>query len=167
MAAGFVTLRVYSIYYTARLELSAGPMKGFDMAKEKVTTTFGPTIIAWREAKEIGLRRFADLVGMSPTYLSKVERGDFPPPGEEKIKAIAKALEKDADEVLALANRVASDLSEIIQRTPREMATFLRAANGLTPKELERLTRQAERRRGRGNEPSRTILGAGVHRVRS
>ncbi len=53
------------------------------MGKEKTEKNFGPTIRDWREKKEIGLRRFADMVGMSPTYLSKVERGDFPPPGED------------------------------------------------------------------------------------
>lgn len=116
------------------------------MVDEKTAKEFGPTIRAWREAKEIGLRRFADLVGMSPTYLSKIERGDFPPPGEEKIKAMAKELGQDADELLALAGRVASDLEEIIQQKPREMATFLRAARGLTPKDIEQLTKQVERK---------------------
>ena|SRR5215216_2124042 len=115
------------------------------MAKEK-PKQFGETIRAWREEKEIGLRRFADLVGMSPTYLSKVERDEFPPPGEEKIKAIAKELGKDPDELLALAGRVSSDLEEIIQQKPREMATFLRAARGLTPKDIEQLTKQVERK---------------------
>jgi len=120
------------------------------MGKEKVMKGFGPTIRAWREEKEIGLRRFADIVGMSPTYLSKVERGDFPPPGEEKIKAIAKALERDADQLLALAGRVASDLSDIIQQKPKEMATFLRAARGLGPKDLAELTRLAEKKKRPG-----------------
>lgn len=115
------------------------------MGKLSSEKTFGATIRAWREEREIGLRRFADSVGMSPTYLSKVERDDFPPPGEEKIIAIAKALEKDPDELLALAGRVASDLTEIIQRKPKVMATFLRAARGLTPKEIEKFTRQAEK----------------------
>ena len=120
-----------------------------DMEKRNKTAadTFGPKIRAWREEKEIGLRRFADLVGMSPTYLSKIERGDFPPPGEEKIKAIAKELGRDPDELLSLAGRVASDLEEIIQQKPREMATFLRAARGLTPKDLEELTKQVERKK--------------------
>ena len=116
------------------------------MGQEKKLKTFGASIRVWREEKEIGLRRFADLVGMSPTYLSKVERDEFPPPGEEKIKAIARELGKDADELLALAGRVASDLEEIIQQKPREMATFLRAAKGLTPKDIEQLTKQVERR---------------------
>lgn len=116
------------------------------MTKVKTERSFGPTVRAWREEKEIGLRRFADLVGMSPTYLSKIERDDFPPPGEEKIKAIAKELGKDADELLALAGRVASDLEEIIQQKPREMATFLRAARSLPSKDIEQLTRQIEKK---------------------
>ncbi len=115
------------------------------MIKEK-QKTFGATIRAWREEKEIGLRRFADMVGMSPTYLSKVERDEFPPPGEEKIKAIAKELDRDSDELLALAGRVASDLEEIIQQNPREMATFLRAARSLPSKDIEQLTKQVERK---------------------
>src|ERR1041384_2749854 len=114
------------------------------MAKQKA---FGPQIREWRQEKEIGLRKFADQVGMSPTYLSKVERGDFPPPGEEQIIKIAKELGKDADELLALAGRVASDLSEIIQETRGEMATFLRAARGLGPNDIEQLTRQLERKK--------------------
>lgn len=76
---------------------------------------------------------------MSPTYLSKVERDQFPPPAEDKVIAIAKALGADPDELLGLAGRVPSDVSEIITRRPREMASFLRAANGLTAEQIERL----------------------------
>lgn len=119
------------------------------MRDEKDKQEFGPMVRIWRGEKGIGLRRFADLVGMSPTYLSKVERGDFDPPGEEKIKAIAKELGKDPDVLLALAGRVASDLEKIIQQKPREMATFLRAARGLPAKDIEKLTRQAERKQRR------------------
>jgi len=116
------------------------------MTQDKKGKSFGQTIRNLREEREIGLRRFADSVGMSPTYLSKVERDEFPPPGEEKIKAIARELGKDPDELLALAGRVSSDLEEFIQQKPREMATFLRAAQGLTPKDIEQLTKQVERK---------------------
>ena len=57
-----------------------------------VDDSFGGTVRRLREARKIGLRKFAQRVGMSPTYLSKVERDEFNPPSEEKIKAIAKAL---------------------------------------------------------------------------
>jgi transcriptional regulator with XRE-family HTH domain len=105
---------------------------------------FGETVRALREARKIGLRRFAEKVGMSPTYLSKVERDEFAPPAEEKVKRIAEVLGENPDELLALAGRVASDLPEIIRRHPREMATFLRAANGLSAQDIERLAQDAQ-----------------------
>jgi hypothetical protein len=42
-------------------------------------------------------------------------------------------------------SRVSSDLADIIQRRPREMATFLRAANGLSAEEMQRLADEARR----------------------
>lgn len=107
---------------------------------------FGGTVRELRNAKKIGLRRFAEIVGMSPTYLSKVERDEFSPPAEEKVLAIAKALDEDSDELLALAGRVASDLPGIIQEHPREMATFLRSAKGLSAEEIKRLAKEVEKR---------------------
>jgi transcriptional regulator with XRE-family HTH domain len=114
-----------------------------DMSNEDFS--FGATVRRLREGQKIGLRKFAQMVGMSPTYLSKVERDEFNPPSEEKIRSIAKTLGQDADELLALAGRMSSDLADIIQRHPREMATFLRAANGLSAEEVQRLADQARR----------------------
>ncbi len=108
-------------------------------------SSFGATVRQLREEKKIGLRRFAQMVGMSPTYLSKVERDEFAPPAEHKVRAIADALGQDADELLALAGRVSSELADIIKRHPREMATFLRAANGLSAEEMHRLAEEVQR----------------------
>ena len=111
-------------------------------------STFGATVRRLREEKKIGLRKFAQMVGMSPTYLSKVERDQFNPPSEEKIKAIAAALGEDANGLLALAGRVSSDLADIVQRQiqrhPREAADFLRSVNGLSAKDMQRLAEQAQ-----------------------
>jgi HTH-type transcriptional regulator, competence development regulator len=106
---------------------------------------FGAFIRREREAKEIGLREMAKKIGVSPTYLSKVERDEFPPPAEDKVRKIGSVLGLDADELLALAGRVASDLTDIIRERPREMADFLRAAKGLTAEDMARLARQAQR----------------------
>jgi HTH-type transcriptional regulator, competence development regulator len=104
---------------------------------------FGATVRQLREAKRIGLRQFARMIGVSATYLSKIERQELPAPAEDRVKEIARRLEQDPDELLALAGKVASDLNEIIRRHPREMASFLRTARGLSSQELERLTKQA------------------------
>jgi transcriptional regulator with XRE-family HTH domain len=106
---------------------------------------FGEFVRREREAKEIGLREMAKMIGVSPTYLSKVERDDFPPPAEEKVKAIAKIIGCNEDKLLALAGRVASDLSEIIKRHPVEQAALLRATKGLTAEDIARLVREAKK----------------------
>jgi transcriptional regulator with XRE-family HTH domain len=98
-----------------------------------------------REEKRIGLRQFARTIGVSATYLSKIERGEMPPPAEDRVKEIARRLDQDPDELLALAGKVASDLNEIIRSHPREMASFLRTASGLSGQEIERLAKQAVR----------------------
>jgi transcriptional regulator with XRE-family HTH domain len=107
--------------------------------------SFGALVRREREAKEIGLREMAKKIGVSPTYLSKIERGDFDPPAEDKVRKIAEILGLDPDELLALAGRVASDLTDIIRQRPREMADFLRAAKGLTAEDIARLARQAQK----------------------
>ena len=50
---------------------------------------FGAFVRREREAKEIGLREMAKKIGVSPTYLSKVERDEFAPPAEDKVRKIA------------------------------------------------------------------------------
>ena len=108
-------------------------------------TSFGAMVRREREARGIGLREMAKKIGVSPTYLSKVERDEFPPPAEDKVRKIAEIIGRDADELLALAGRVASDLTDIIRQRPREMADFLRAAKGLTADDLARLARRAQK----------------------
>src|SRR5262249_55710696 len=107
--------------------------------------SFGALVRREREAKEIGLREMAKMIGVSPTYLSKVERGDFAPPAEDKVKAIAEILDRDADELLALAGRVSSDLSDIIKQHPVEVAALLRTTKGLTADEVTKLARQVHK----------------------
>lgn len=105
--------------------------------------SFGALVRREREAKEIGLREMAKKIGVSPTYLSKVERDEFSPPAEDKVKKVAEILDLDSDELLALAGRVSSDLSDIIKQQPREMAALLRTTKGLAADDLVRLARKA------------------------
>ena len=106
---------------------------------------FGAFIRARREAKEIGLREMAKMIGESPTYVSKVERDEFPPPAEDKIRLIAGVIGCDVDELLARAGKVASDLSDIIKRNPVEVAALLRTTKGLSADDLARLAREVQK----------------------
>jgi HTH-type transcriptional regulator, competence development regulator len=108
---------------------------------------FGAFVRRKREAREIGLREMAKKIGVSPTYLSKVERDEFGPPAEDKVKAIANVIECDVDELLALAGRVSSDISDIIKRRPVELAALLRSTKGLTVEEIIRLRQEAQKKK--------------------
>lgn len=115
---------------------------------------FGKRIRELREAKKrvdpaFSLRQFAEKVGISATFLSKVETGQFAPPAAETIKRIAKLLEVDADELLALAGKDDPEWGDIIRDQPKAMADFLRTARerGLTAKEIEEFTEKIRKRR--------------------
>jgi transcriptional regulator with XRE-family HTH domain len=82
---------------------------------------------------------------VSPTYLSKVERDKIPPPTEAKVKAIARIIECDADDLLARAGRLSSDLLDIIKGHPIKLAALIRTTRGLTADDVGRLIRKARK----------------------
>ena len=110
---------------------------------------FGKRIRELREAKKrtdpkYSLRQFAQAAGISATFLSKVETGEFDPPAPDKIKKMAELLGVDSDELLALAGKVDPELPEIIREQPRAMADFLRTAREqkLSGEEIRALTKK-------------------------
>ena len=106
---------------------------------------FGQLVRSKRVAKGFSLRRFSELVGVSPTYLSQVEQGNCDPPTAERVRRMAEILGENADELTALAGRVPDDLPAIIQQQPTLIAEFLREASGLTPDEIRLLTEEARK----------------------
>jgi transcriptional regulator with XRE-family HTH domain len=84
------------------------------------------------------------MVDVSPTFLSKMERGEFDPPKPEKIMKMAELLGVDADELLALAGRVDPELNEIIREKPGVLPDLLRTVRGMSDEQLRKLARQAE-----------------------
>src|SRR5215471_11544913 len=106
---------------------------------------FGEFVRRERQAKEIGLREMAEMIGVSPTYLSKIERDEFAPPAEDKVRKIAAIIGCDADALLARADRVSSDLSEIIKGRPVQLAALLRATTTMTADEMTRLARFSQK----------------------
>jgi transcriptional regulator with XRE-family HTH domain len=126
-----------------------------------VNSKFGRHVRALRADRAVGLRQFARDVGISPTYLSKIERGEFPPPAEDKVVAIADALGQDRDELLALAGRVAADLESVILRHPKELAAFLRSIHALTAEEIRCMTHLVEQVRNAPPEARRRWVADG------
>jgi transcriptional regulator with XRE-family HTH domain len=131
--------------------------------------TYGSATRARREELELGLRAFAKKLGVSPTYVSKVERDELPPPAESRVKATAALLGIDADELLALAGKVSSDLAEIIRERPVTMASILRTARSVpedTLRAMEKRLRDSNQgssgdREGKRSPPAKPRSGGG------
>lgn len=75
--------------------------------------------------RKYSLRQVAMRVGIEPAYLSKIERGDVPPPSEETTKRIAEELDADPDVMLAIAGKVSRELQDVIRKRPRLFADLI------------------------------------------
>jgi transcriptional regulator with XRE-family HTH domain len=100
---------------------------------------FGKTVRRLRQSQGLSIAEFAKKVDISPTYLAPIEREVFPPPAEEKILRIARALGENPDVLLAQAGRVATDLQKIIRKNPSEFGDLLRSLRSKSPNEIQRL----------------------------
>jgi transcriptional regulator with XRE-family HTH domain len=88
------------------------------------------------------VRQVAARIGVQPSYLSKVERGDVGPPSENTIVRLAEELGEDADVMLALAGKVSSDLLEVIRKRPRLFADLIRELKDMPDRAVLRLVRE-------------------------
>ncbi len=104
---------------------------------------FGQVLRERRLEKGYSLRKFAELVGVSPTYLSMIEQGKVErPPTAERVRQMAEVLGENPDELAALAGRVLEDLPDIIKQQPTQFPDLLREASGLTPEQLKQVREQ-------------------------
>lgn len=109
--------------------------------------TFGQFLRDSREARgatdrSFSLRKVALRVGIEPSYLSKIERDEQPPPGEGVIRLLAQDLSEDPDVLLALAGKVSSDLLAIIRTRPRLFADLIRQLKHMPDHAVLRLVRE-------------------------
>lgn len=81
-------------------------------------TKFGETIRQLREAQQLGLRETAAMVGISPAYLSRIERCKEHPPKPEIIKALAKVLAADPDVLFRLCPSTDPDIVTLLKEKP-------------------------------------------------
>lgn len=88
--------------------------------------TFGATVRILRQENKLSLREFSRLVGLSPSYVSLMERQIQPPPSEAAIIRISKVLGSNPDHMLGLAGKVASDVIAIITDDPVLITGILR-----------------------------------------
>ena len=75
---------------------------------------FGKNLRKLREAKDTTLRQFAMQCDVSVTYMSKIEREDFPPPSAQTIQRIADVLGIDGDLMALGAGKIPEWMKDIL-----------------------------------------------------
>jgi transcriptional regulator with XRE-family HTH domain len=109
--------------------------------------SFGDYVRKRREARRakddaFSVRQVAQRIGVEPSFLSKVERDEVPPPSEAKVVALARELGEDADVLLALAGKVSSDLQHAIRKRPELFAALIRDLKDLPDHAVLRIVRE-------------------------
>jgi transcriptional regulator with XRE-family HTH domain len=106
---------------------------------------FGDTIRELRQAQELGLRETATKVGISPAYLSRIERGKEHPPRPELIKSLAKILAADPDVLFRLSSSTDPELTTYLHNKPKVMVLLRYISDSdFTEEEVDRLITEAE-----------------------
>lgn len=88
---------------------------------------FGERVRELRKAKSLSQRALGVMVGVSFTYVSKIENekldfGDYP--SGELIGKLAKALDADEDELLLLAEKVPEQIRRRVMERPDAFRKF-------------------------------------------
>ncbi|NIC05355.1 helix-turn-helix domain-containing protein [Billgrantia bachuensis] len=79
---------------------------------------FCDTVRELRQAQNLSLRETASMSGISPAYLSRIERGKEPPPSPAVIKSIAKVLAADPDVLFRLSESTDPEISHYLVNNP-------------------------------------------------
>lgn len=116
-------------------------------ATRKIPSSFGSRVRELRgqrtkEGTSFSLRQVASRCGVTPAYLSRVERDEVAPPGEETLVKLAHELNEDPDILLALAGKISTDLRAAILARPKLFADLIRAANTLPDHAVLKLVRE-------------------------
>lgn len=105
---------------------------------------FGERVRQLRHEKKLGQRGLAERVGVSFTYVSKIENekldfGDYP--SEELIVKLARVLDTDPEELLILAQKVPERIRQRVLERPDAFGRFA----DLDDATLDRLLRHLDR----------------------
>jgi len=124
--------------------------EAYAMKKARGAKSFGAVLREKRMAKKITLRKFAEMIGVSATYLSQVEQDHFAPPTADRVTKIAELLGEDSDEWIRLADRVPDDVYVLVRQHPKDMPDLMRLASGLSRKPFEVIKEQIRKMKKRG-----------------
>lgn len=106
---------------------------------------FGETIRDLRVAQDMGLRETAIKVGISPAYLSRIERNKERPPRPEVIKELARNLAADPDVLFRLSSSTDPEVVDFLHDQPEvlNLLRFIKETN-FTEDDIKKLIQSAE-----------------------
>lgn len=90
---------------------------------------FGDVLHELRTQAGIGIKRLAPALGVTYSYLSKLESNQLYPSEELVIRA-ANYFGYDSDRMLLAANKIPPDIREILRDNPEEAISYLRRRFG-------------------------------------
>jgi HTH-type transcriptional regulator, competence development regulator len=95
--------------------------------RKTVEQTFGRLIRQARKDKAYSQRELAGMLSVDFTYLSKLEndRADYAPK-EEVIRALARNLDINEEELIFLAGRLPQQYEALLKQNPKEMQALFR-----------------------------------------
>jgi transcriptional regulator with XRE-family HTH domain len=108
---------------------------------------FGGAVRRLRKVREsseqnYSLRQVASRCDITPAYLSRIERGQVAPPGEETMVKLANEIGEDPDVLLALGGKISSDLREAILARPKLFAELIRTIKNAPDNAVLRVVRE-------------------------
>jgi transcriptional regulator with XRE-family HTH domain len=90
---------------------------------------FGEVLRELRAKNGLSIKRLAPELGVTYSYLSKLENGETRP-SADLVGRIARFFRYDTDQLLISAGRVPDEILEILRANPEEAFEYLRSAFG-------------------------------------
>ena len=88
------------------------------------------------------LRGTAEIVGVTPGYLSSLENGGTETISEETLLALAKHLGEDSDVLFLMAGKVSSEMMQIIGKRPELFSSLIRQLKDVPDAEIKEIIRE-------------------------
>jgi D-3-phosphoglycerate dehydrogenase len=112
-----------------------------------MSISFGTALRQFRQAAGLNQRELAARVSLDFSYISKLENDRLPPPAADTVVALARVLEVEPEELLALTGKIPSTVQQAVS-TNKAALTFLREAQrrDLTDEAWKTLTSSLQER---------------------
>ena len=122
-----------------------------DKKKQSRLKKLGLLISKERKAKNLSLRDFAGMVGLSHVAISHIEKGKVEAK-KDTLLNIAHVLEYDIDTMLGKASKLDDDIENLIYEKSDTVPLFLRTAKNLSKEQWREITEKVKEMKKKNHE---------------